>query len=77
MRGVDCPDAVVSIVGGAHTETEGTRCPERCRPPVVVIVTITVHTFRLAEFLQFGLKNKIQMSHELSFTRKDTVHERK
>lgn len=48
MGSVDGPDAVVGVVGGAHAETEGACRPKRCRSPVVVVVSVAVHTLRLA-----------------------------
>lgn len=49
MRCVDGPNAVVGIVGSAHAEAEWPSGPERSGPPVVVIMTIAVHSLRFAE----------------------------
>lgn len=43
MSRVDGPHTVVRVVGSAHAEAEGTGGPERRGPPVIVIVSKTVH----------------------------------
>lgn len=45
VRSVDGPYAVVGVVGGAHAEAEGAGRPEGRRTPVVVVVSVAVHTF--------------------------------
>lgn len=56
MGRVDGAHAVVGVVRSTHTEAEGPGGPEGGGPPVIVVVTITVHTLRFAEFFKFRLK---------------------
>lgn len=56
MGRVDGTHAVVGVIRSTHTEAEGPGGPEGGGPPVIVVVTITVHTLRFAEFFKFRLK---------------------